>query len=47
MFKKLCVVFLSICIAAAMILGVNTQCTSDNDHDNVILCDLEAKRELY
>jgi hypothetical protein len=47
MFKKLCVAFLSVCIAVAMILGVNIRCTSDNDHDNVILCILEVERESY
>ena len=47
MFKKLCIGFLSVCLATAMILGINAQCTSDNNHDNVILCILEAERESY
>ena len=47
MFKKLCVVFLSVCIAATMVLGMHTLCSSNNDQDNVILCDLDAKEELF
>lgn len=47
MLKKLCVVILSVCIAAAMILGVSAACFGSNDQDTVTMCILEAKEELY
>lgn len=47
MFKKLCVVTLSLCIAAAMVLGVNVACSDSNDQDTVTMCILEPEEELY
>ena len=37
MFKKLTVLFLSLCIAAAMILGASSQLVH-NEQENVTLC---------
>lgn len=47
MFKKLCVVFLSVCIAAAIMLGLNYSCTGNNEQNTVTMCILEAEEELY
>lgn len=47
MFKKLCVAFLSLCIAVAMVLGVSSACSGSNVQDTVTMCILEAKEELY
>lgn len=46
MLKKLCVIFLSVCIAATMILGVNFSCSCSNIHDCVTLCDMSAGKVL-
>ena len=40
MFKKLCVVTLSLCIAAAMVLGVNEFCSDNHDLQAVSMCDM-------
>ena len=47
MFNKLCVICLSACIAVGMVLGVTAHYSSDNDQDNITMCILEAKKELY
>lgn len=47
MFKKLSVIFLSICIVTAMVLGANSHFAHNNEHDNAILCILEVERESY
>ncbi len=47
MINKMCVVFLSLCIAAAMVLGVNVSCSDNNDQDTVTMCILEPVRVLH
>lgn len=47
MIKKMCVVFLSLCIATAMFLGVNISYSDNNDQDAVTMCILEPEEELY
>ena len=47
MLKKLCVISLSVCIAAAMILGVNSACSASNDQGAVTMCILEVEEESY
>ncbi len=46
MFKKLCVVFLSLCIVAAMVLGVNASYSNVNEQNTVTMCDMDAVEEL-
>ena len=40
MIKKMCVVFLSLCIAAAMVLGVNH--LDNHDAEAVSMCEMDA-----
>lgn len=47
MFKKFAVTFLSVCIAAAMALGVNTQYFSGNDQNDIALCIMDAEEESF
>ena len=46
MFKKLCVVSLSLCIATAMIWGINVSCPNGTEQNTVTLCDMEAEEVL-
>ncbi len=41
MFKKLCVAFLSICIATAMILGTVTCVSNNNEQNSPALCNMD------
>lgn len=41
MFKKLCVVFLSVCIATAMILGIGTCVPKNNEQNTPALCNMD------
>lgn len=47
MFKKLCVAFLSLCIAVAMVLGINSQFSFDNQQGNIVLCIMDVEEELF
>lgn len=44
MFKKLCVITLSLCIAAAMVLGVNH--LDNHDAEAVSMCDMSPGEVL-
>lgn len=47
MLKKLCIICVSVCIAAGMVFRVTAHCTSDTCQDNTTMCILEEKKELY
>lgn len=44
MLKKLCAVVLSLCIATAMMIGVNASRATVDDQEAVTICDLPAKK---
>lgn len=44
MLKKLCAVVLSVCIAAAMMVGVNGYRSTVDDQEPITICDLPAKK---
>lgn len=43
MLKKLCAVVLSLCIATAMMIGVNGSRSTVDDEEPITICDLPAK----
>lgn len=47
MFKKLCVICVSLCIAAGMVFSITARNSSLIDQDNITMCILEPKKELY
>lgn len=46
MFKKLCVISLSLCIAAATIWGVTVTYPNGTEQNTVTLCDMDAEEVL-
>lgn len=42
MLKKLCAVVLSLCIATAMVIGVNGSRSTVDDQEPITICDLPA-----
>ena len=47
MLKKLCIICVSVCIAAGMVFSVTAHCSTDTDQDNITMCILAEKKELY
>ena len=47
MFKKLCVICVSLYLAAGMVFSMTARASSLIDQDNITMCILEAKKELY
>ena len=38
---------LSLCIAVAMVMGINSQFPFDNEQDNTTLCIMDVEEELF
>ena len=47
MFKKFAITFLSVCIAAAMTLGVSTEYINDNIQNDISMCIMDAEEESF
>lgn len=47
MFKKFCAIILSVCIAAAMILGANAAYSNSSEQNTVTMCIMDAEEESY
>lgn len=47
MFKKICIIFLSTCIAAAMIFSTSAFCSYNGELNGVTMCDMDAVKVSY